>query len=322
MTTQTLQKLNSLDFTDVNSVRSLFQELIQLIDNQKDEITRLRTDYDELKNEKDEVGKRITKMERYSSYMCLTFHGIRDGGEYPVHKIVENIRSVHIPIEPCDLAACHYLPGDGRNKPIIVKYLYNHQRDKVWEQRNSFFDPQTKSIIYVKERLAENDRDVYNYCRKEKHFITATHKNQVRVKVSEHDKTWYPVDSRIQADAIGNKMVSSSELTEWGMEKHPTNEVNMDEKKTTANGIDTLHLILPQMRKNQLKVTSWINYSISLRNFSRYWKRNSRRHQKKLQTKTNAIKNLMEAVIEIPETKLLKCQLFLLMLKHQKEKPF
>ena len=48
MTTQTLQKLNSLDLTDGNSVRSLFQELIQLIDIQKNEITKLRTDYDEL----------------------------------------------------------------------------------------------------------------------------------------------------------------------------------------------------------------------------------------------------------------------------------
>ena len=50
--------------------------------------------------------------------------------------------------------------------------------------------------------------------------------------------------------------------------------------------------------------------------------RNSRRHQKKLQTKTNAIKNLMEAVIENPETKILKCQLFLFMMKHQKDQPF
>ena len=65
MTTQTLQKLNSLDLTDGNSVRSLFRELIQLIGNQKDEITKLRTDYDELKNEKDKLGKRITKMVRY-----------------------------------------------------------------------------------------------------------------------------------------------------------------------------------------------------------------------------------------------------------------
>ena len=27
--------------------------------------------------------------------------------------------------------------------------------------------------------------------------------------------------------------------------------------------IDTLHLILPRMRNNQIEVTSWINYSIS-----------------------------------------------------------
>ena len=96
-----------------------------------------------------------------------------------------------------------------------------------------FFDTRTKSIIYVNERLAESDRDVYNYCRK-KHFITATHKNQVRVKISEHDKLWYPVDSCKQADAIGNKMVSSSELTEWRIGKYPTNKVNMDERKTPA----------------------------------------------------------------------------------------
>ena len=154
MTTQTLQKLNSVDLTNESSVRSLFQELIQLIDNQKDEITKLRTDYDQLKHEKGELGKRKTKLERYTFFMCLTFHGIRDGGEYPVHETLEIIRSVRFQIEPFDNAACHYLPDDGRNKPNIVKFLYNHQRDKVWEQSHSFFEPQTKSIIYVNERLA------------------------------------------------------------------------------------------------------------------------------------------------------------------------
>ena len=141
---------------------------------------------------------------------------------------------------------------------------YDGQIDKVWEQHNSFFDPQTKSFIYVNEKLAEKDRDVYNYCRKEKQFKTATHKNQVRVKVSEHDKTWYPVDILIQADAIGNTMVSTSEVFEWGMEKYPTNAVNMDERKTGRRKST-------QMRNHRIKVTSWINYSISLRNFQRYW---------------------------------------------------
>ena len=71
--------------------------------------------------------------------------------------------------------------------------------------------------------------------KKKKQFIKATHRNQVRFKVPEHDKTWYPVDSRKEADAMGNKMVFTSELTEWGMEKYPTNEVITevkDERKT------------------------------------------------------------------------------------------
>ena len=43
--------------------------------------------------------------------MCLTFHGVVNGDEYPVHKIVELIRSVQIPIETHDTPAFHYLPG-------------------------------------------------------------------------------------------------------------------------------------------------------------------------------------------------------------------
>ena len=70
-------------------------------------------------------------MERYSSFMCLTFHGVSDGGEYPAHSIVKILRSVNISIQPQDIVACHYLPGKGRNRPIIPKFLYNHQRDAV-----------------------------------------------------------------------------------------------------------------------------------------------------------------------------------------------
>ena len=100
--------------------------------------------------------------------MCLTLHGVENGGEYPVHKIVELIRSVQIPIETHDIAACHYLPGKGKRKSIIVKFLYNHQSDSVWFNRNSFFDPVSGAKIHINERLAESDRNLYNYCRKEK----------------------------------------------------------------------------------------------------------------------------------------------------------
>ena len=162
------EKLNSIDLNDTNSMRSLFLDFVKEINYQKEEINQLRRGCDQLRTEKEELSKRVTKLERYSSFMCLTFHGVENGGEYPVHKIVELIRSVQIPIETHDIAACHYLHGKGKRKSIIVKFLYNHQRDSVWFNRNSFFDPVSGAKIHINERLAESDRDLYNYCRKEK----------------------------------------------------------------------------------------------------------------------------------------------------------
>ena len=210
------EKLNSIDLNDTNSMRSLFLDFIKEINYQKEEINQLRRGCDQLRTEKEELSKRVTKLERYSSFMCLTFHGVENGGEYPVHKIVELIRSVQIPIETHDIAACHYLPGKGKRRSIIVKFLYNHQRDSVWFNRNSFFDPVSGAKIHINERLAENDRDLYNYCRKEKNLLTTTNKNQVRVKFSENDTTWYPVDSRHQVDYLVG--TNGNTENEWGME--------------------------------------------------------------------------------------------------------
>ena len=39
----------------------------------------------------------------------LSIFYVENCDEYPVHKIVELIRSVQIPIETHDIAACHYL---------------------------------------------------------------------------------------------------------------------------------------------------------------------------------------------------------------------
>ena len=93
-------------------------------------------------------------------------------------KIVELIRSVQVPIETHDNAACHYLPGKGKRKSIIVKLLYNNQRDSVCFNRNSFFDTVSGAKIHMKERIAESDRDLYNYCRKENIFSQPQTKNK------------------------------------------------------------------------------------------------------------------------------------------------
>ena len=131
-----LQKLSSTNLNDGNSIRSLLEQLIIPVDTQQNKIIGLRDENYRLLNDNYELEKRVTKLERYSSYMCLNFHGISDGGEYPVHSIVRILMSVQIFIEPQDIAACHYLPGKkGKNRPIIAKFLYKHQRDAVCNKK-------------------------------------------------------------------------------------------------------------------------------------------------------------------------------------------
>ena len=81
------------------------------------------------------------------------------------------------------------------HKNLTKKFLYNHQRGSVWFNRNSFFDPIFGTKIHINEGLAENDRDLYNYCRKEKKTSHNRKKNQVRLRFTESDTTGCPVDS-------------------------------------------------------------------------------------------------------------------------------
>ena len=67
--------------------------------------------------------------------MCLTFHGVSDGGEYPVHSIVKILRPVNISNQPQDIVACHYLPGKGRVLPnffIITSEMLFGTRDSIF----------------------------------------------------------------------------------------------------------------------------------------------------------------------------------------------
>ena len=200
-----LQKLSLTDLNNGDSVRLLLEQLIKQIDSQQNEIIELRGENDRLLYDNHELEKRVTKVERYSSFMCLTFHGVSDGGEYPVHSIVKILRSVNISIQPQDIVACHYLPGKGRNRPIIVKFLYNHQRDAVWNKRFDFWDDLTGNKIHVNERLAEKDREIMNYCRRDKNLLASTHKNQVQIKKYNSYGRWQPIDNKKDVDIyMGN----------------------------------------------------------------------------------------------------------------------
>ena len=204
-----LQKFSSTDLSDGNSFRSLLEQLIIQVDTQQNEIIGLRDENDRLLNDNYELEKRNTKLERYSSYMCLNFHGISVGGEYPVQSIVRILRAVQIFIEPEDIAACHYLPRKkGKNRPIVAKFLYNHQIDAVWNKQFDLWDEWIGGKIYDNERLAEKDRDIFNYCRRETNLLTSTHKNHVQIKIPNSDTKWKPVENRKKVDVFMAKDIS------------------------------------------------------------------------------------------------------------------
>ena len=124
----------------------------------------MRDDDEQLQKEKGEMVNRDTKLQRYSSKLCLTFHGVRDGGDYSPHKIVEIFRSVQNTIEPYVIADCYYLPSNGKTKLNIVKFFYNHQREEIWLKCILFFDPQNEKKNHIIERLTETNRNFYIYC--------------------------------------------------------------------------------------------------------------------------------------------------------------
>ena len=138
-----LQKLSSTDLNYGNSIRSLLEQLIIQVDTQQNKFIGLRDEHDRLLTDNYELEKRITNLERYSSYMNLNFHGTSDGGEYPVHSIVRILRSVQIFIEPQDIATCHYLPG----KKIKIDQLFQSFCINIKKMRFG-----TKDLIYGTSR--------------------------------------------------------------------------------------------------------------------------------------------------------------------------
>ena len=82
--------------------------------------------------------------------------------------------------------ACHCLPGKGRNRPIIVKFMYNHQRDAVWNKRFDFWDDLTGNKNHVNERLAEKDREIMIYCRRDKIYYHLLIRIKSRLKSTIH----------------------------------------------------------------------------------------------------------------------------------------
>ena len=70
-----------------------------------------------------------------------------------------------IKIRAEDIAACRHVPSANMNKPVIVKFIYNHQRDRIWRNRASLKNYGLTKKVYIVERLADHDKQVIEHCK-------------------------------------------------------------------------------------------------------------------------------------------------------------
>ena len=95
-----------------------------------------------------------------------------------------------------DVGACHFLPSPGHVKPIIVRFLYDHQREIVLQARGKLKTSrkQNERAIFIVERLTDTDKKILSYA-KSKNCLISTRKGQVYGKLDANEEKWTPFNS-------------------------------------------------------------------------------------------------------------------------------
>ena len=166
------KSLSQTNFENPDRIKDLMTALINRIDQQDNTISYLKSENDHLLSENSLIKDKVLKLERYSSKLCLIFIGLETDGDplAAVLGIIQNVLRVSINQE--DLAACHYLPSGYQVKPIIIKFLYHHQKDLVWRNRRELMKHDKTKRVYIEERLAEWDGDVVKYAKDQQLLVT------------------------------------------------------------------------------------------------------------------------------------------------------
>ena len=158
-------KIKAANLNDIEQIRSLLMDLAQVIADKDNIIFHLETEIKDLHALNAIKDDRILKLERYSSKMCLILLGIRTSDD-PFSSILGLIQQfMGINIRAENFAACHHLPSANMNKPVIVKFIYNHQRDRNWQNRASLKNYGPTKKVYIVERLADHNKQVIEHCK-------------------------------------------------------------------------------------------------------------------------------------------------------------
>ena len=212
-------ELNSLDFSDQEKIKSFLGKLVDKIEYQDTIINSLEHENSNLREKQESLEELVNELGRYSSKNCLTFLGLLPMEDKNPLSAVLNLlnKGLGLPIQAQDIGACHFLPSDYSVKPIIVRFIYDHQREFVWNAREDIrqLTGSSNRPVRVVQRLTEKDRDVLNYANSNKLIVT-TNKGKVLVKKSSTDQSWKYMKSRKDVDLLtwaNSQNTSSSNVT-------------------------------------------------------------------------------------------------------------
>ena len=184
------------------ATKELMKRLLEKLDERDDRIKHLE-------NEMTDLSKRVNQLERYSSKDCVVITN------FPIQaqeSLVSDVISffakyLRVTISPHAIKACHFLGklmGVAKPPPVIVKFVYFHDKDAVYAARKMLKgqkNPVNGKSIFIYERLPKHDLEIKQLA-DSKDMIVSTHNCQVAVLTKGVDGStrYYNVNTKAQVE--------------------------------------------------------------------------------------------------------------------------
>ena len=159
------QKIQTTDLNNSDELKAILYKLTSTIEQQDDYITHLENENVNLHQKYQGKEKKVNEMERCSSKNCLMFLGVAAREEedllVTILKIINS--TLCLQVNAVDIGACHFLSSSGNVKPIIIRFIYDRQREMVWNSRFNLQNNKSGNrAIFIVERVTEKDSVVMN----------------------------------------------------------------------------------------------------------------------------------------------------------------
>ena len=107
----------------------------------------------------------------------------------PIDGVIHLVNNtLQVPLQHQDVGAFHFLPTSGYVKLRIVRRLYDHRRENVWQARGTLKTSrkQNERAKCIVESLTGSDRNIFSYA-KSKNCLISTRNGQVNGKLNANE---------------------------------------------------------------------------------------------------------------------------------------